>query len=419
MSLGDEDHGAGESVNVPHEVQAAADAAFEYGFPLFEVMRICESLPAANRTFSKTALATADDTMVVLPNNDTLYTVAAMYVGSSWVRLTLPARGDRYMSASLFDAYSNNVALASARDIPRDGGIYYFRQTGASREGIPDGATVFDCPTPFAFLMVRTLVSGPSDLEAANAVQKGIELTANSSDAPARTAPSATTKAEDFFLKLMLRLAQNPPPASQADYVASFAKAGIQASRTPTVDAVTSEQRAAWEVAYANGFSKLDAAEAVVHDQREAWSFPNPNVANPGTNYALRAVVARIELFALPPQESMYPRTNADSSTPRVLHLPRDWAPIDAGGFWSLTMYSKEGYLVANSIERYSIGDRTPGLQKEADGTLKIYVQPTDPGDARSTNWLPSPTGPYSMTLRLYLPNRTALGPTFKLPALE
>ena len=37
--------------------------------------------------------------------------------------------------------------------------------------------------------------------------------------------------------------------------------------------------------------------------------------------------------------------------------------------FWSLTMYDvPDFYLVANPIDRYSIGDRTPGLQAGPDG---------------------------------------------------
>jgi hypothetical protein len=181
---------------------------------------------------------------------------------------------------------------------------------------------------------------------------------------------------------------------------------------------VSNEQKAAWELAYTNGFTKIEAEAMTVNDMRGDWSFPNRNLTMPGTNYALRAVIARFGIFPLPPTESIYPRANADGNTPRVLHLPSDWAPIDSGGFWSLTMYSN-GYLFDNPINRYSIGDRTPGVQKESDGTLKIYVQCSDPGGALSANWLPAPCGPYSITMRLYLPNETAQAPSFMAPALE
>jgi hypothetical protein len=419
----DEDAGVdsdgGVNVTVSPEVQAAADAAFEYGYPLTEVMRVCDTLPMVNKAYSKTTLATPADTTIVLPNNDTLYTVACLYVGASWVQLTLPARADRYMSAEIFDAYTNVVGLASARDIPADGATYYLHLTGTSSEGIPEGATVFEVPTPYAYLLSRTLVDGPSDLDAAVAVESGITVTPNSTTTPTRDFNlTSSTMAQDLFLKLMVRLAQNPPPGSQNDYVAGFAKAGIKATLTPDLNQLSDEQKAAWELAYTNGFTKIEAEAMTVNDMRGDWSFPNPNLTMPGTNYALRAVIARFGIFPLPPTESIYPRANADGNTPHVLHLPSDWAPIDSGGFWSLTMYAN-GYLFDNPINRYSIGDRTPDLQKESDGTLKIYIQCSDPGGALSANWLPAPCGPYSITMRLYLPNETAQAPGFMAPALE
>jgi hypothetical protein len=81
-------------------------------------------------------------------------------------------------------------------------------------------------------------------------------------------------------------------------------------------------------------------------------------------------------------------------------------------------MYSN-GYLSANPIQRYSIGDRTPGVRRESDGSLKIYVQSDDPGGARSSNWLPAPQGRYSMTMRLYRPTEAALDSRFTIPSLE
>ena len=48
-------------------------------------------------------------------------------------------------------------------------------------------------------------------------------------------------------------------------------------------------------------------------------------------------------------------------------------------------------YLVENPINRYSIGDRTPGLQYGADGSLTIYMQKDSPGADKESNWLPTP----------------------------
>ena len=79
--------------------------------------------------------------------------------------------------------------------------------------------------------------------------------------------------------------------------------------------------------------------------------------------------------------------------------------PCDA--FWSVTMYdTPDFYLVANPIERYSIGDRTPGLRANDDGSLTITMQHGEPDDAdRKANWLPTPSGAFRPILRMYEPH--------------
>jgi Protein of unknown function (DUF1214) len=68
--------------------------------------------------------------------------------------------------------------------------------------------------------------------------------------------------------------------------------------------------------------------------------------------------------------------------------------PVDA--FWSLTMYDVPKFLlVSNPIDRYSIGDRTPGLHVVGDGSLTIYLQHESPGPDKESNWLPTPTGDF------------------------
>ena len=95
--------------------------------------------------------------------------------------------------------------------------------------------------------------------------------------------------------------------------------------------------------------------------------------------------------------------------------------PLSVDGFWSLTMYEAAGdgrsFLTENPLQRYAIGDRTPGLRRGPGGALDIWIGRTDPGGERTANWLPAPrSGPFALTLRAYLPRAELLGGAYRLP---
>ena len=77
-------------------------------------------------------------------------------------------------------------------------------------------------------------------------------------------------------------------------------------------------------------------------------------------------------------------RSTAPTDTPCA------WPPPPpVGAFWSVTMYDlPDFYLVENPIGRYSVGDRTPGLQYGDDGSLTISIQRDEPATPRR-----APTG--------------------------
>ena len=91
------------------------------------------------------------------------------------------------------------------------------------------------------------------------------------------------------------------------------------------------------------------------------------------------------------------------------------------GAFWSLTMYSVPNfYLVANPIDRYSIGDRTAGVVRDADGGITITMSAARPADpVAAANWLPAPTGAFRPLLRMYMPDESVIDGTYVLPAIE
>jgi hypothetical protein len=91
------------------------------------------------------------------------------------------------------------------------------------------------------------------------------------------------------------------------------------------------------------------------------------------------------------------------------------------GAFWSVTMYDiPDFYLVANLINRYSIGDRTPGLHTAEDGSLTIVMQQDEPSSPEDrANWLPTPAGDFRPLLRMYEPDNAIFDGSYQLPPIS
>ena len=83
--------------------------------------------------------------------------------------------------------------------------------------------------------------------------------------------------------------------------------------------------------------------------------------------------------------------------------------PVNA--FWSVTMYDgKTQLLVENPIDRYLINSpMLPEMKKNEDGSLTLYIQKDSPGADKESNWLPGPSDPIYMVMRLYWPKTEAL----------
>jgi hypothetical protein len=147
-------------------------------------------------------------------------------------------------------------------------------------------------------------------------------------------------------------------------------------------------------------------------------------MADPGNDFLLRAEVARGG-YVNAPEESIYPAAVTDNRGEmldgkqlyRIRFAKGQLPPV--GAFWSLTAYDRTtSQLVANPLKRYNIGDRTPGLRQDRDGSLSLYLSAAKP-PAGYSNWLPVPPGAFHVVLRLYLPRAEALDGRYALPPIE
>jgi len=131
---------------------------------------------------------------------------------------------------------------------------------------------------------------------------------------------------------------------------------------------------------------------------------------------------AKHGMFAHVSEEAVYFIKSGDGSNGQAykLHFEADEFP-PVGAFWSLTMYYDElpYNLVENSIGRYVISDRTPGIRLNNDGSLDIYIQYAQPNTTLKNNWLPAPDGLFRMLLRTYIPSKAIVNGSYAPPPVQ
>lgn len=413
----------------PASLKEAARDAWLYGLPLIEMattraraMSGRGSMPAGLNRFGHTRqLAGPQSRAVTAPNNDTLYSSAWLDLTQGPVTLVIPPTADRYISVAGMNMFTDNDFVLGTRTSGGSGGRYTI--VGPGQTG--SGPNVVRLETPHGWLLARILVDGPGDLAAVHKLQDGLVLSGPKGVAPpafaARGAPAPV-----FFASVAGLLKANPPPATDGALFARIAPLGLtaQGGFDPTrFDAAATAQIEAGVAEARQLMQSLRAGGAV-----QGWSYPRGSLGDFNQDYVFRAAVALSGLAALPPAEAMYMQPAADRGRmyvgggPYRLSFPAGQHPA-VDGFWSLTLYeaTPEGqfFLVENPIQRYSIGDRTPGLKTNADGSLDIWIARTDPGGDRSANWLPAPaSGPFTLSFRAYLPGQAFLDGRYRLPAI-
>lgn len=371
---------------------------------------------------------------VVSPNNDTLYSAAWLDLRAEPMVLSFPDFGGRFYTVQLIDAYTNNFGYISQLHDGFKAQTVVFVPPGWSGK-LPAGVRRIEAPTPTIMVTMRSGVDGNADIPNVVKLQKQMKLVPLSKYGtdwrPPAVVPVIPPKKYEGLLAYWEEvgdlIADNPPPPHDNGLLGLFKEIGLtrngfDASR---LDAA---KRRGLERALPVGRAIVEDAYNAEGYRANGWLMRNPFGGSYfGTAYLLRAAIAYGGLFVNDQAEAFYPVTNIDSdgvpldgSTSRyTIRFEKDQMP-PAKAFWSLTMLDqKHGLLVANPINRYSIGDRTKGLKTDKDGSLTLYVQADQPIGENSANWLPAPREPFRLVMRLYLPDQRVLNGTWKPPAVN
>jgi len=451
--------GTTESVEGVEWVQLAAQV-YIYGYPLVYNLHEIDgfahniaSLPfcAPYNQFGYARELLGPETEFVSPNNDTLYVLAACDVRQGPLVLHVPDTGGRYYVLQFVDAWTNNFAYIGRRATGTGQAEFLLAADGWAGQGPADMQFV-SAPTGIFMIVGRVQVNGKADLPTVHAVQDRFTLTPLSvrEGGPAPATPGAPEPDPrvrgdlQWWEQFRVALASFPPAAGDAPFIDLAAQFGVTATESPYVDpdpelaellvaGKAAGQQKIEELMSGAGTTAVNGWNSAMHSfdynldhlgvgtlDRPEWRIEDRAVA-----YATRAAAARGGLWGNHGYEASYSMLWVDADGDALdgakdryeLRLSPP-PPVDA--FWSLTMYdASDFYLVANPISRYSIGDRTPGLATDEDGSVTIYIQHDQPDEDKRSNWLPTPDGRFRPLMRMYQPRREILNDEYVLPAIN
>jgi hypothetical protein len=432
------------------EARAIAKQAYIYGFPLVDSYRIQhayfvdrdnpEFKASWNTLINNATVNTPDDTAVRTPNLDTLYSFVGADLRAEPLVFTVPqVDKGRYYSLQFIDQYTFNFAYVGSR-VSGNGAASYLLAGPTWKGTAPKGITVIRSETQFAFVLYRTQLFDPADIENVKTVQAGYKVQTLSEFLGQPAPPAApvvdfikplTAEEEraspQFFQVLNFILQFCPTHPSEKAMMARFARIGVGAGKSFDVDALSPEMRNAIAAGIADAWAavrnykqtQLDTGRKSSVDAFGSRKFLNGR-------YLERFAAAVLGIYGNSKDEAIYPAYFTDAAGQRLVGNERytlHFAPSElppANAFWSLTMYELPSALLsANPLHRYLINSAMlPGLKRDADGGITLYVQNESPGEEKESNWLPAPSGPFFAVLRLYWPKPAALTGKWAPPPL-
>jgi DNA sulfur modification protein DndE len=422
--------------------------AYEYGVPLLDMQRVFSTSTSVtvsdgdghgpvNQFSNIRTLATAAETTVNAPNNDTPYSIAWLDLSKQPMVLHAPAIKGRFWEFELLDPWTNNFYNMTSATYPMGPGSWGVTGGGnwalvgpAFKGKLPKGVKRVKSLYNRVWVIGRTFVRGQADLVNVHKIQNQYSVTPLSKfgtnwkpakpervvKTPTMATIPGTQPGQDpiqFFVALDKEMKLFPPPARDKPLLTQLKPLGIGPGLNPLTAGLSAATLSGLRAAVTGGPATVQTAAVQVYLQ----SFSTYNgyfvhdLGNWGTDYMLRAVGDKIGLGGQRASIATYPFALLDDtkgalngSNRYVLHIPASSLPIPVHAFWSLTMYNSQSFFVPNSLNRYLLNDLSH-LHKNADGSIDIYVQSNEPTNpAQVSNWLPAPPAGQGFRLiwRLY-----------------
>jgi hypothetical protein len=398
--------------------------------------------------------------MVVTPNNDTIYMSGLADLGREPAVIQTPATvpSEHYWTIQIADVFTNVIhQIGSAAKTP--GGKYLLVGPGWNGEKPNGFIGVLRIPTNVAWVAGRSFAAHtPDSKEHSLAVLGQMRLLPLSQNTAGQQSVDCKAEAQNarFPPGLTAAMIAADPYAFRPEWVnpSTFWDdlekiLAANPSVGPADSAMADQARTliALRKSNANYKDLLDraalAAEASLHassryeqvgvDAGNGWQHQE-DAGVWGSDWFGRAQAGVVYIMVNDHHEAMYFIRGTDAKGALLngryaytITFPRDaLPPVDRtrGGFWSLTMYDKDYFMLPDSPNgRDNIGGVSLDaneLKFAPDGSLTITIAHAEPSDeAARANWLPAPDGQFALIVRAYVPTEPILDGSYKLPDVE
>lgn len=422
-----------------NEIQAIAEEAYLYGFPMvvgysvlnnFFINRDSGQFKAPiNQISNEARVFSPKDTGVSTPNSDTPYSMALLDLRVEPMVLCMPEIDKaRYYDVQLVDLYTHNFGYMGSRKTGNSAGCYMVAGPDWKEIKVKGINKSFRSETQLTLVVYRTQLFNPADMDNVKRIQAGYKIeplstflgepappAAEAIDWPAFSREAFSARFIEYLDFLLQFCPLKGTAAVEKPLREKFKMIGIGTEKPASVQGTSPEVKTAVGAGIKTALAKIDEATLTVGKRINGWQIGSAAGSREfyNGNWALRAAGAKLGIYGNSKEEAVYPFTRKDangipldgSRNSYTMTFPTgELPPVNA--FWSITIYDgRTQFLIENPINRYLINSPMLNqLKKNADGSLTIYIQKDSPGKDKESNWLPAPDGPMMLAMRLYWP---------------
>lgn len=383
-----------------------------------------------------------DQTFIVCPNQDVVYGAGFTALDKEPEVIQVPDFGDRFYIYALYDQRTDEIGQIGKQYGTKPG---FYMIVGPHWNGeLPKGIiAAIRSSTDLVFVVPRIFKdSTPEDTVAVQPLISQVVMYplskfdgtmktkdySKSPHFPIPPEPANAPKGESkwvnpatYYDELPVVMKEVPPlPGEEAIY-GWIASVWDAAEKNPeTKKALVGSFAAADEELVKPLFQFQYTGRAVGNGWTSA-----ANAAAWGTDYLNRTAISKSAMYANTAAETQYEMRELDGegkplngNTQYTVTFAKGQVP-PVNGFWSLTLYNDQKFFFANPLSRFSLGTKNKTLKYAADGSLTLYIGAKSPGQENEANWLPAPTGYFSLMMRLYWPEASVLEGKWVPPGIK